>query len=361
MPYQRLTCYFLSGTGNSFRAARWLAEAAEARGIEASVIPIERAAPRDELRPGPAQLVGIYHPAHGLMPPWSMIKFLVRMPLGRGAHAAIGATRGGIRIGRFVLPGATGLALLFPILVLALKGYRVRGGLGFDMPVNVLNVHWGLEPHNVEHIREWGRRRHARLVDALLDGRRFFHPLNLAWEALWAGALLWLWPIFPLAYLLVGRVTMAKIQFADPRCKGCGLCAKHCPNFAIVMTGRKPRIPFWTTRCEACMRCTGYCRQRAVEASHLWLVPVILVSTLLTAGPLGRAIAALTGARLELPEFAWDLVSLALSFLALVLLYYVFFGLQRVRPIRVALGYLTWTRTFKRRYHDPETDLKMLR
>lgn len=97
MPYERLTCYFLSGTGNSFRAARWLAEAAQAQGTASTVIPIERAHSRDELQPGPGQLVGIYHPAHGLMPPWSMIKFLLKLPLGRGAHAAVLCTRGGIR------------------------------------------------------------------------------------------------------------------------------------------------------------------------------------------------------------------------------------------------------------------------
>jgi ferredoxin len=361
MRYARLTCYFLSGTGNSFRAARWLAEAAEARGVETAVIPIERAVPREDLRPGPSQLVGIYHPAHGLMPPWSMIKFLLRMPRGRGAHAAIVSTRGGIRVGPLVLPGATGLALLFPLLVLALKGYRVRGALGIDMPINVINVHWGLKPHNVEHIKAWGRRRHARLAEAVLGGRRFFHPLNLVWETAWAAILLWLWPIFPIAYLLVGRVTMGKIMFADTRCKGCGLCAKHCPNGAIVMVGEKPRTPFWTYRCEACQRCTGYCRQMAIEASHLWLVPLILVSWPLTAEPLGSALACVTGSRLALPSFAWDLASIALTYPALILLYYVFFGMQRIRPLRVALSYTTWTRAFKRRYHDPETELKMMR
>lgn len=361
MPYGRVTCYYLSGTGNSFRAARWLAGAAEARGVETAVIPIDRAAPKEELRPGPAQLVGIHHPAHGLMPPWSMIKFLLRMPRGRGAHAAVVSTRGGIRIGRLVLPGAAGLALWFPALVLALKGYRVRAGLSIDMPVNVLNVHWGLAPHNVAFIREWGRRRHARLVEALLDGRRFWHPLNVAWDALWAGGLLWLWPIFPVAYLLVGRVTMGKILFADTRCVGCGLCARHCPNGAIRMFGKRPRIPFWTYRCEACLRCMGYCRQMAVEASHPWLAAVVLATMALAPEPLRHAATAALGFEPALPGIAWQLASLALTYPALLLLYYPFFGMQRLRPLRVALTYSTWTRAFRRRYHDPETDLKMLR
>jgi ferredoxin len=361
MPYSRLTCYYLSGTGNTFRAARWLAEAAEAKGIDAAVIPIERAAPKDDLRPGPSQLVGIYHPAHGLMPPWSMIKFILRLPLGRGAHAAILATRGGIRVGRLVLPGAAGLGIWFPLLVLLLKGYRVRAGLSIDMPVNIINVHWGLEPHNVEHIREWGRRRHARFTDAVLAGRRFWHPLNVVWELLWSAGLLWLVPIFPLAYLLVGRVTMAKILFADTRCKGCGLCAKYCPNHAIVMRGHKPKVPFWTHRCEACLRCMGYCRQRAVEASHPWLAVLVLASVLIAPEPLRHAAAAVLGFTPPLPEIAWQLVSLALSFPTLLLLYYPFWAMQRWRPLHVLFTYTSWTRAFKRRHHDPETELKDLR
>jgi len=361
MSYERLTCYYVSGTGNTFRAARWHAEAAEARGVESAVIPIDRAAPREELRPGSGQLVGIYHPAHGLMPPWSMIKFLLRMPIGRGAHAAILSTRGGIRVGRLVLPGAAGLALWFPALVLLLKGYRVRAGLSIDMPVNVINVHWGLAAHNIEHIKAWGRRRHARLAEAVLSGRRFWHPLNVIWEGLWAGVLLWLVPVFPLAYLLVGRITMAKILFADTRCTGCGLCAKHCPNGGIIMVGKNPRTPFWTYRCEACLRCMGYCRQMAVEASHSWLAIVVLVSMLIAPAPIEHAATRLLGLDLALPEVAWQLASLAMTFPALLLLYYPFFGMQRLGPLRVALTYTSWTRAFKRRYHDPETAQKMLR
>jgi MinD superfamily P-loop ATPase len=83
---------------------------------------------------------------------------------------------------------------------------------------------------------------------------------------------------------------MAKIMFADDRCKGCGLCAKYCPNQAVVMTGTKPKVPFWTNRCEACLRCMGYCRPRAVEASHLWLGVVMVATLLLTAGSLERAL-----------------------------------------------------------------------
>jgi ferredoxin len=347
MPYQRLTCYFLSGTGNSFRAARWLADKAQARGIANDVVPIDRAKPATELVPGPGQCVALYHPAHGLMPPWSMIKFMLKLPQGRGAHAAVLATRGGIRVGPVVLPGAAGLGLFFPWLVLALKGYRVRGVFSIDMPINLINVHWGLRPQNVDFIKAWGQRRHDRFAESVLDGARFFRPLNLLWELAWPSVLLWLWPIFPLAYLLLGRLSMAKIMFADTRCLGCGLCAKYCPNHAIVMTGAKPKVPFWTNRCEACLRCMGYCKPRAIEASHVWLAVTIVSTSLVGAADLARA----SG----VPALGWQLLSIPLNYVVVLLLYYVFWGMQRFRPLAVAWSHLTWTRYFSRRYHEPET------
>jgi ferredoxin len=361
MPYTHLTSYFLSGTGNSYRAAAWLGEAAQARGVEVALIPIERAKPREELRPGPEQLVGIYHPAHGLMPPWSMIKFLLRLPRGRGAHAAVVSTRGGIRIGGWVLPGAAGLGVLFPLLVLLLKGYRVRAGLSIDMPVNLINLHWGLSDANIAFIRSWGQRRHARLVEAVLDGRRYVSPWNVAWELPWCLIPFALWPLFPLAYLLIGRVFMAKLMFADTRCHGCGLCARACPNHAIVMVGTKPKVPFWTHHCEACLRCMGYCRFQAVSTSHLWIAPLLFLTSLLTASAVERAAASLLGVELAIPGLARSLVGIALTFPALILLYYAFWGMLRLRPLHVFFSYLTLTRYWKRRYHEPGTELKHLR
>jgi ferredoxin len=289
-----------------------------------------------------------------------MIKFLLRLPLGHGAHAAVISTRGGIRIGQLVLPGATGWALLFPLLVLALKGYEVRAGLGIDMPVNIINLHWGLAPDNVEFISAWGKRRHQRLVDALLGGRRYFHPINLVWEAIWGVGLLVLWPIFPLAYLAVGRVFMGKLLFADASCRGCGRCSRICPNQAIKMLGAKPQMPFWTHRCETCLRCMGYCKHRAIQASHLWIAPSIYATTFVGAGVLQHLALVLLGFRLSVWDPLWEVLSIGLSFVVLVLVYYAFWGLQHIRPVHVFLSYATLTKYYKRRYHEPQSEWKDL-
>jgi hypothetical protein len=61
-----------------------------------------------------------------------------------------------------------------------------------------------------------------------------------------------------------------------------------------------------------------------------------------------------------LPKPVWELASIALTHLALPLLYYVFWGMLRLRPLHIMWSSLTWTRYFRRRFHDPETEQKGL-
>ncbi len=351
--YAHLTCYFLSGTGNSYRAAKWLAEAAAAEGTASDLIPISDGRPREDLKGGSGQLVGIYHPTHGLMPPWSMIKFLFRLPRGRGAHAVIVATRGAFPLGPVVIPGGAGMALFFPLLMLLLKGYRVRGGMGIDMPANMLNVHWGFQSKNVDHIITWGRRRHQRLMDTVLEGKQYWHPVNLLWELVWCVPF-WFWPLFPIGYLLIGRVFMAKLMFADSACRRCGNCARNCPSQAIKMVGSKTKTPFWTYHCEVCMRCMGYCKFQSVQASHLWIVPVAYGTSFFTASLVQELIMVLFRGQLTLIDPAVELIAIILTFLSLPLFYYVFWGLQRLKPLRIMFTYTTFTKLYPRRYHAPE-------
>ena len=361
MTYERLTTYFLSGTGNSYKAATWLVAEARGRGIASEQVPIEDARPREDLEGGEKQLVGIYHPAHGLMPPWSMIKFLLRLPRGRGAHAMVVPTRGAIPIRPVLIPGACGMALFFPMLVLMLKGYRVRGGTGIDMPVNLNMLHWGMSDENAAHIEAWGGRRHKRLVDAVLAGRTYVHPLNVLWELIWCAPFVF-WPVFPLVYLVVARVFMGKLMFAGTRCTGCGLCAKNCPAGAIKMVGeKKTRVPFWTRRCESCMRCAGYCKPKAVETSHMWMALVIVGTSFICAANVEKLVEHVLG---YLPGFVpWvsEPAAVLLTWPAIIVVYWLFFALQRVKPLRLLFEYTSLTRIYKRRHHAPGTTSKEMR
>ncbi|NTV38214.1 MAG: hypothetical protein HGA82_03425, partial [Anaerolineales bacterium] len=48
--------------------------------LPASLIPVTRADPRRDIAPSGGSLVALAFPTHGGLPPWSVIKFLFRMP-----------------------------------------------------------------------------------------------------------------------------------------------------------------------------------------------------------------------------------------------------------------------------------------
>jgi len=51
--------------------------------------------------------------------------------------------------------------------------------------------------------------------------------------------------------------------YAEDSCVGCGLCAKNCPQDAIVMTDGKPR---WVKpKCQKCSACISRCPKQAIQ------------------------------------------------------------------------------------------------
>ncbi|MBN2340510.1 MAG: EFR1 family ferrodoxin [Deltaproteobacteria bacterium] len=358
MTYQNATFFFVSGTGNSFRAASWMATRAKSNGARTQIVPVELAA-EAHLERGNTQLVGIYHPAHGLMPPWSMIHFLVfKLPRGQGAHGVVVSTRGGIPIGPVVIPGGSGLSLFFPLLILLLKGYNIRGGIGIDMPCNVLNIHWGVTKSSADRVLRTRTRNHQRLEYAIFSNKRFFSMRNLLWELIWCIPFA-LYPALPLLYLVVSRVFMAKVMFADTTCKQCGACARHCPRGAIEIKNKKPMRLLWSHRCEACMRCMGFCRHKSVQASHSWAVVTAYLTSWISsdwiAQQLASRIPAMSRIPFPLPTWLTEPLNMLITFAALIVLYYLFYHLLKLNPIKTFFSYTTLTKLYRRRYHEPNT------
>lgn len=342
--YRSVVFHFLSGTGNSFRAAHWMAEEARVAGAEARVMPIDGIPPDAEVPSGPQTLLGLFFPTHGFITPWLMLRFAIRLPRGKGTHAVVVPTRAGIRIGPFCIPGMEGTAGWLPALILALKGYRLRGVMGLDMPSNWLSLHWGLGAKSVEMITSRAEPKARRFMNVVLaGGARFrgFIPLLLG---------LLLLPVSVL-YLALGRFFLAKLFFADDRCTGCRFCARHCPARAILMLPRDNPRPFWTFSCESCMRCMAFCPEHAVQAGHSWGALLYF----LTAATgfdwlLNRIIPGV------LPDTLWTaiLVEYPLTLLAIGLAYSLFFRLMRIPAVNTFFARTTLTR-YWRRYREPHT------
>lgn len=339
MAYKDAMLYFLSGTGNTYRAMTWMAERLRVAGVETQMRPIRAGEIDAQYEPVPDSLLVLAFPVHAFTAPWLMARFAARLPRGHGMGVAVVACNSGL--------SATSLYLIG--LLLWLRGYRVRGLIDVVMPNNWTSLVPSPKPEKVQAMIEQAEGKLAEDVDALLAGRRLVPgPVT----ALWALLLL---PV-AVAYLLWGRFFLAKLFFASDQCIGCGQCAAYCPWHAIKMRDRDGQLrPYWTLKCESCMRCMGYCPTQAIEAGHSWAVILGTVSSV----PVGwwllnwlsRWIPALADAnRGVLPLLA----QFGYLFLSTVAAYHLFAALLRVPAINRFFTRTTFTHRY-RRYHEPDT------
>ena len=352
--YRRAILYFLSGTGNSYRVAEWMAAELRRAGTEVRLVPIDGADPAEEIEPGAQTLVGLVGPTHGFTAPWRMLRFAMGLPRGRGVHAVCVPTRAGMKLGPLLLPGIAGSGPFLLALILALKGYRVRGAASINMPSNWTSLHTAYYAGAVKAISEASRPLAEAFAARIASGRRVWFTVNNLYELLW-GVLLA--PISFL-YLLIGRFYLAKVFFANSNCNGCGLCAESCPMGAIRMRGGRP---FWRHNCESCMRCMAFCPEKAIEASQGWCAMLCYVTLLPVAHMLLRWLGGYLPFAAEIRRHVPGLlIELPYIYLVIFLAYYPLYWLTRTRFFNALFTWTTGTHYY-RRYHEPGTRLADLR
>ena len=345
--YDSLLIYFTSGTGNTYRACAWVAEEAEKLGIPTRIVPIEEARPPEEVPQGPEGLVGLAMPTHGFTAPWHMLRFALSLPRRQGTHAFVMPARGMAKVGSLVIPGFEGTAGYLPALILALKGYDIRGVKGVDTPVSWTVLHPALSEAAVADIQERGRAGVMPFIRTVLGGRRRFGSRLVPL----VGALLL--PI-SLLYLIMGRLMLAKLMFASERCNGCGICARDCPVGAIRMRGNPPR-PYWSFSCESCMRCRNFCPTQAVEASYsLGAAMTYLGSIPVMATLLGFVAGKWIPKRWFRSQVFRFIIEYPYKLLSVYLAYWLFMFLVRIPLVNRFFTYTTPTRYYGR-YREPGT------
>jgi len=345
--------HVMSGTGNSYRVAKLAGEALAAKSASVRIESIagSRSAVAAE-SPCP-DFVGFFFPTHGFTAPWPVIRRAFQLPSGNGRSAMVMPSRAGTKIGALFLPGLEGTAGYLVALILALKGYAVRGVLAVDMPSNFMIGHPGFSEPAARAIIERARAKVGSFMKVILSGNRRFG----GWIPLVLGLVLL--PV-SLAYSLFGRFLLAKMMFSNTNCTGCGACAEHCPFDAIRMQGRTRPRPFWTYNCESCLRCMAWCPSRAVESGHSLGVLLAAISI----WPVPMLLAGLVAGLTPLPSFAEGV-------LFQIVMWYVYAMLALMvtyAGLAVAIRF-SWLNSlftcttlvhYYRRYHEPDTDLKDL-
>ena len=344
--------------------AKWFYNTCLSKNIFSELVPVNLARPTKEISSSSKQLVVLAFPTHGLMPPWSVIKFLFCMPRKKKAHFFCIPTRGSLYIGPFLLPGAAGPASFLPALILLFKGYRPKGAVSFDMPVNMTFIHPTLTPQHAQRIIARANRKSERYFEIFFRKKSLWMTRNNLYEMIWSIPLFYFIPLFPILYLIVGRFFMGKILFANNNCTGCGSCAKSCPAGALIMKStknRKTKRPYWRYNCEACLRCLNFCSQNAVVAGHSWAALLWYIGILVAYG--GGLFTLITSVLPLLQSFKnwWtvELLNAIFYYPAFITAYFLFFRLTRIKSLNNFFTFTSLDRFFGQ-YREPNTHLKNL-
>jgi ferredoxin len=351
--YENATIYYLSGTGNTYRVARWAGEAFEQQKIKTQIAPFEKADPKTEIMHGDKTLLGLFLPTHGFTAPWMMIRFALKLPKGRGTHAFVSATRGGTKFGKIHLPGFEGTAAYILALILKIKGYTIRGAIGIDMPLNWTVVIPGYKEKSARDISSPQEPKIKAFVKTILDGDKNFGTWTFV--SLFLGILIL---PFSLGYLLIARFLLAKLFFSTSACNSCGICAANCPANAIQMRGKTKLRPYWTFKCESCMRCMNFCPQNAIEASYLLAVGFIYLASI----PVGSLIIKWVSENISIfmgivHSPIYVLFQYGYMLLTFVLVYFIFHHLTNIRFFNTLFTKGTLSHYY-RRYRQPGVKLK---
>ncbi|MFZ4056496.1 MAG: EFR1 family ferrodoxin [Ferruginibacter sp.] len=322
-----INIFFFSGTGNAKRIALWIYELSQEKNIDCHINNIANFAPSKIESIDKEALIVFISPIHGFNYPKITLDFIRNFPKGKNKILLLN-TRAGMKIGKWVTPGLTGIAFFISSLWLRNKGYKIIGQIPYDMPSNWISIHPALNEQTVQYIHRAIKIKVNNHFTRIFQGDKLF----LSHKEIIQDILVT--PI-SLLYYIIGRFIIAKTFYSTHLCDNCGICIKECPVSAIKLVDDKP---FWTIKCESCMRCMNFCPKKAIETSHGLLVLIFLLYPILV-GLVYKFI--LTG--IELSGFAKFCLSNLIFFITLIVLYRVQHLLLKNKFLSKLISYTSLT------------------
>jgi len=235
----------------------WFSELAVEKNIDCQLYNIAKTDVKTIDYVNPDDFLIIIAPIHGFNYPKMVLDFICRFPKGKN-RVALMCTGGGIKIGRFIIPGLAGAAFMFSSAILKGKGYKISGQIIFDMPTNFISLHPAMSEKSAKFVFEKNHTLVKKHFENFYAGKNDFAARRRIIADIIVGL-----PSF--MYLYWGRYFLSKTLYASHKCNHCKLCVKKCPVQAIKIVNQRP---FWTIKCESCLKCMNICHVRAIEAAH---------------------------------------------------------------------------------------------
>ena len=245
----RAIFYYFSGTGNTERAAKALAQEWVALGHEAELHSVRKG--ETVPLPNGYDRIVVGYPVHAFNAPAPLLRFLKKLPkAGKNEKTPpvfLLRTSGE----PLKLNDAAGIT---PRRILKRKGYAVCGEFHYVMPYNIIFRH----SDGMAARMDLGvRLRIAADAHALEAGEGERFRVNALRRAT-----AFVLRVEHSAMPVIGKTFRIKKQ----KCVGCGVCAKACPQGNIRMKNGKPKFG---GSCAGCMGCAFRCPADAVRTSVL--------------------------------------------------------------------------------------------
>lgn len=232
------TIYYFTGTGNSLKIARDLAESLG----DTELIPLAKAT--EEQLSSDRDTVGIVFPVYAWGPPSVVARFMDKVKIGPDRYVFAVCTCGGSASG----------TLMKVKKQLGARGIALSSGFVILMPTNYIVWSGSLPEEKQQKMFAKARARVGEICAVVKEKKV---------QEVEMGGL-----IGRVITGLVYRFAMGAFPKGDKKftlletCNSCGICEKVCPVDNLEMKDGKPS---WLHSCEQCLACLQWCPQEAIQ------------------------------------------------------------------------------------------------
>lgn len=239
----RICFHVFSGTGNTLKVCKLLAERLEAHDHRTVIRQIRK----DAVLSDECDILVIAYPVHAFNAPEPVIRFIRNLPILHSPLPVYLIQTSGEPL------SLNRAATVLPERILRKRGYDVKGAFWYVMPYNIIFRH-----SDGMAVRMWNVVRKRADADASLISGLGRAPLSSGLVGKLVSTVL---RIEHPGMYLIGRGFRA-----DENCNGCGLCAKNCPQENIRIIDSHP---VFGSDCSGCMNCSFHCPKNVISISIL--------------------------------------------------------------------------------------------